>query len=95
MYFFNRDSAKLEMPWGLFYYEETFFPMLVTLIVINKELESAGQRATDRGCLQPTQGQSLREGDSRVSKEKYLCVVWEVCSIQMYFLKVSLHKVYV
>ena len=78
------------MPGGLFYYEETFFPMLVTLIVINKDQESAGHGAPDPGCLHPTRGHS----QGVVSKEKFLCG-WEVCSIQMYFLKVSLHKVYV
>ena len=76
------------MPGGLFYYEETFFPMLVTLIVINKDQESAGQGAPDTGCLHPMQGQSY-QGEGVVSKEKYLCG-WEVCSFQMYFLKVSL-----
>ena len=35
------------MPGGLFYYEETFFPMLVTLIVINKDQVSVGQGAPD------------------------------------------------
>ena len=40
-------SVKLEMPGGLFYYEETFFPMLVTLIVINKDHENVGQGAPD------------------------------------------------
>ena len=53
------------MPGGLFYYEETFFPMLVTLIVINKDQESAGQGAPDPGCLHPTRGHSQRGVVSR------------------------------
>ena len=39
------------MPGGLFYYEETFFPMLVTLIVINKDPERAGQGAPDTASI--------------------------------------------
>ena len=61
------------MPGGLFYYEETFFPMLVTLIVINKDQESAGQGAPDTGCLHPTQGQSYRgEGVLYQKKNTYV-----------------------
>ena len=44
-------SVKLEMPGGPFYYEETFFPMLVTLIVINKDPERAGQGAPDTASI--------------------------------------------